>query len=328
MGVASTIASTAEEAGQKTAQFLVTRSERLPFAQRVFFSIAGTATAPGSINPKQIDYTLGGMVVPKALTTGAPHVDIPANETLATVTLTPNNDARLENHETAVFTVAANAGYDIGAPSSVSLNLLDDDSAHVAFRATSGPPVSGYLNDTGAIYSAAAGAVAYGWDADNSANARTRHNSQSPDARHDSFNHLQKNGANRKWEIALANGMYQVQLVAGDPNNTDGFYKLSLENTLALSGRAHDQVHWFKRTVNVQVSDGKLTLGNAHGSSNNKICFIDISAAPLGAAAGDVTGDIAISLLPPPPPSAHAHASHPRSATLFSDDRIGELPLI
>jgi hypothetical protein len=38
------------------------------------------------------------------------------------------------------------------------------------------------------------------------------------------------------------------------------------------------------------VTDGRLTLSNASGASNNKIAFIDIKAAPLGAATGAVAG--------------------------------------
>ena len=32
-------------------------------------------------------------------------------------------------------------------------------------------------------------------------------------------------------------------------------------------------------TLNVQVNDGRLTLTNAGGAKNNRVCFIDIQAA-------------------------------------------------
>src|SRR5205085_2890824 len=141
------------------------------------------------------------------------------------------------------------------------------------------------------------GGLSFGWDADNTANARQRHNSGSPNALFDSFNHMQKNGVNRKWEIAVPNGLYQVTLAAGDPDAIDSIYKMNLEGTLALSGTPSGNAHWITRTLNVQVNDGRLTLTNAIGAKNNKIDFITIKAAPIGATAGPVTGDTPVNLL-------------------------------
>jgi hypothetical protein len=73
--------------------------------------------------------------------------------------------------------------------------------------------------------------------------------------------------------------MYQVKLAAGDPKVVDSVYRMNLEGQLALSGTPANRVHWFERTVNVQVSDGRLTLSNADGARNNKVAFIEIRSA-------------------------------------------------
>jgi hypothetical protein len=55
---------------------------------------------------------------------------------------------------------------------------------------------------------------------------------------------------------------------------------------LAISGTPTSANHWFENTVTVTVSDGRLTISNATGSSNNKIDEIDITqVAPTAPAA-------------------------------------------
>ncbi|MGH7176736.1 MAG: hypothetical protein ACREJC_05090, partial [Tepidisphaeraceae bacterium] len=208
--------------------------------------------------------------------------------------------------------------------SSVTLNIIDNDSAHINFQ-TDIPQSAGpeFVKDTGQLFGDRGNGLAYGWDADNTANTRIRNNPRSPDFRYDSLARMQSGGVNRTWEIAVPNGLYQVRVVAGDPDFLDSIYKLSLEGSAALTGTPHDDIHWFRRTVNVQVSDGRLTLGNAAGSSNNKICFIDIKAAPLDATVGNATADIGVHLLPPP--TARTSAFHWTVGRLFSDQRIEEL---
>jgi hypothetical protein len=46
---------------------------------------------------------------------------------------------------------------------------------------------------------------------------------------------------------------------------------------------------WVSGTRTVTVSDGRLTVSNGTGASNNKICFIDITPAGGGATAVIVT---------------------------------------
>ena len=113
----------AAEQGRDAASLLVTRTERLPFATRVFFSIGGTATGPnGAAN--RIDYDVAGMDVPA---TAPAFVDIPAGQTFAQVVITPRDDARREPRETAIFTIQANAAYVLGTNPSATASITDND---------------------------------------------------------------------------------------------------------------------------------------------------------------------------------------------------------
>ena len=312
----------AAEAGPRSATFVVGRTERLPVPTHVFFSIGGTATAPGTFPFSQVDYTLEGMsfdslptgtfgtlaaravigagVTASPLTPfGLPYVEIPANQTTALVTLRPIDDNRFEPNETATFSILPNPAYEAPTFSRTTLTIFDNDPITINFQPAGVAP-AGTQTDTGQIFGLRANGLSYGWDADNTANARQRHNTRSPDALFDSFNHMQKNGANRKWEIAVPNGQYQVTLAAGDPDAIDSIYKMNLEGTLALSGTPTGDTHWFTRTIDVKVNDGRLTLTNAIGAKNNKIDFITIQAVPQAGPPTHFNSSVAITLLPLP----------------------------
>ncbi|MGH7177793.1 MAG: hypothetical protein ACREJC_10465, partial [Tepidisphaeraceae bacterium] len=255
-----------------------------------------------------------------------PFVDIPANETFVIVTLIPSNNTTVEGPETATFSILNNANYELGTPASGTINIADDDQVHINFQtniATSAGPE--FVKDIGQVFADRGNGLSYGWDADNTANTRVRNNIQSPDFRYDSLAKMQDGGTSRTWEIAIPNGLYQVRLVAGDPDFTDSIYKMNLEGVSALAGTPRDDIRWFRRWVNVQVNDGRLTLTNATGSSNNKIAFIDIKSAAVGSKAGNITSDVGVHLLPPPAARSFAFAWHVPSVTLFSDRRIDEL---
>jgi uncharacterized delta-60 repeat protein len=125
---ATGIATTASEAHSQPVTFIVYREERLPVPTRVYFSIGGTATSPSIISArfKTTDYSLSGMNV-NVMTGTSGYVDIPANETIALVTLTPIDDARIEGTETATFTIQNNASYEVGNPFNVTVTIKDND---------------------------------------------------------------------------------------------------------------------------------------------------------------------------------------------------------
>jgi probable HAF family extracellular repeat protein len=152
-------------------------------------------------------------------------------------------------------------------------------SATVNFQPAGVPVPTGYRADTGAPFGARGGGLSYGWNIDNSANARDRDAAGSPDQRYDTFSHLQKPGGATRWEIAVPNGRYAVHLVAGDPSNIDGTFNLTVEGVAAVSGTPSTAQHWFEGTVLATVSDGRLTIGNGSGAVNNKLTYVDIISA-------------------------------------------------
>jgi hypothetical protein len=84
-------------------------------------------------------------------------------------------------------------------------------------------------------------------------------------------------GGSRTWEIAVPNGNYTVFLVAGDANAYNSVYRINVEGVLTVSGTPTSSTRWISGTRTVTVSDGRLTVSNGSGASNNKICFIDIT---------------------------------------------------
>ena len=118
----------------------------------------------------------------------------------------------------------------------------------------------------------------FGWNIDNSGNMRDRDSSSSPDELHDSLGQMQRSSnPNATWEIAVPNGTYSVHLIAGDPLYFDSVYKINVEGVLGINGVPSATSHWLENTLQVTVTDGRLTISNAAGSSNNKIDEIDIS---------------------------------------------------
>jgi galactose oxidase len=150
--------------------------------------------------------------------------------------------------------------------------------AKVNFQPTNSTVPAGYVKDDGLVYGNRGNGYTYGWNGNNSSTTRDRNAANSPDQRYDTLIHMQKPVLpNATWEIAVPNGTYSVFLVAGDPSNIDSVYRINVEGALAINGTPTSGTRWFSNTVTVTVSDGRLTVSNATGSSNNKICFIDIT---------------------------------------------------
>jgi glucose/arabinose dehydrogenase len=162
-------------------------------------------------------------------------------------------------------------------------------SVSVNFQDGTSQGFSGYLADTGAVFGNRGNGFSYGWNANNSATARNRNATNSPDERYDTLQHMQKvENPNAVWEIAVPNGTYRVRVVSGDPSHVDSVFRTNVEGVLAINGTPTTAARWLEGVVTVTVTDGRLTLNNATGASNNKINFIEITsaAAPLQQDAG------------------------------------------
>jgi glucose/arabinose dehydrogenase len=157
-------------------------------------------------------------------------------------------------------------------------SLFSRFGARVNFQPASTPVPAGYLADTGTVFGLRPSGERYGWNADNAAQTRDRNAANSPDQRYDTLTHLQKPGnPNAVWELAVPNGTYTVRAVAGDADHTDSVFRLNVEGVLTVSGTPSGSTRWFEGTSTVTVTDGRLTVSNGSGASNNKICFIEVS---------------------------------------------------
>ena len=152
----------------------------------------------------------------------------------------------------------------------------------INFQPASAPIPAGYEKDDGAVFGLRTNGFSYGWNAANTSNMVDQNSASSADQRYDTFALTQVSGAGSLWEIAVPNGAYQVSLVAGDPTRNNSVYRYNVEGLLSLSGTPTTANRWIAGSNTVTVTDGRLTLSNGAGASNNKICFIDISA-PLNA---------------------------------------------
>jgi glucose/arabinose dehydrogenase len=147
----------------------------------------------------------------------------------------------------------------------------------INFQPAGAPLPSGYLADTGLVFANRGNGQSYGWSLGNTAQTRDRNSATSPDQRYDTLTHLQKpENPDAIWEIAVPNGTYSVRAVAGDALHFDGVFRLTVEGILTVSGTPTTSTRWIEGTSTVTVSDGRLTIRSGAGSTNNKICFVEI----------------------------------------------------
>jgi fibronectin type 3 domain-containing protein len=196
---------------------------------------------------------------------------------LTGLTSTSLSDTNVSNGVTYYYQVSSVNSVAESAKTAEIVALPNAFSAKINFSSSTTQVPAGYANDTGQVYGARGNGLTFGWNADNSVNARDRDVASSPDERYDSFIHMQKpTNPDAFWEIAVPNGTYLVHLAAGDASAIDSVFAIDAEGVLALSGTPTSAQHWVENTVTVLVNDGRLTIRNAPGSNNNKIDYIDI----------------------------------------------------
>ena len=168
--------------------------------------------------------------------------------------------------------------------------LLAADPIRVNFQpdsqvdANAYPELAGYLADDGDAYGNRGDGFVYGWldgnlNPDNQRQTRNRNNANAADERYDTLNHFIK-GDSHSWQIALENGEYELEIVAGDPSHTDQVNDLlviSGNNELALDD-PDGQDQWDEYTVSqFEVTNGLLRITPADTGSNQKIAFVIIT---------------------------------------------------
>jgi hypothetical protein len=90
-----------------------------------------TASLPAGTGGVTVNYEVDVASTASASDYGAlgGSVLIAEGETTATITVTVNDDGDVEGTETLVLSLTAGDGYELGSPSSASINILDDDEA-------------------------------------------------------------------------------------------------------------------------------------------------------------------------------------------------------
>ena len=156
--------------------------------------------------------------------------------------------------------------------------------ARISFINTNSVPPEGFLADQGEVFGPRTNGLTYGWSADNRNYMRDRRdwkNSKlkSPGRAHDFLAYLdhEKMSAPVSWELALPHGEFRVRLVAGDLQRYDSIYAFKAENTVVVDGVPDTNKRWLEGAAVVAVQDGRLTVANAPGASNNKLCFIEVT---------------------------------------------------
>ncbi len=139
---------------------------------------------------------------------------------------------------------------------------------------------AGYLADGGLVFADRGNGQSYGWNADNTAQTRDRNAANSPDQRYDTLTHLQKPAVPGR-HLGDRGAERQLQWCAwcrAMPANFDSVFRTTVEGVLTVNGTPTTTTRWIEGTSTVTVTDGRLTIRSGAGASNNKICFVDITA--------------------------------------------------
>lgn len=152
----------------------------------------------------------------------------------------------------------------------------------INFQPASAPLPTGYQLDGGAPFANRGNGFSYGWNKDSSSTTRDRNSANAPDQRYDTLIQLQKpENPDAVWEIAVPNGVYELLLVAGDPDHADSMYHFLVEGVTVLQATPSEG-DWFKTAVfQTHITDGKLTLRSGPTAQNNKLAFLDINTVSL-----------------------------------------------
>jgi len=129
----------------------------------------------------------------------------------------------------------------------------------------------GYTNDTGAVFDDTRG---FGWKTDISGNHRIR--GRMAEAWRDSFLFTRSHAV---WECALPNGTYTVSVCVGDSDHAQEGHNVTVEGTPVIESADTALGVFLEKTVEVTVSDGRLTmeLGKPGGTKNTCVNWVRIA---------------------------------------------------
>ncbi len=171
-------------------------------------------------------------------------------------------------------TVADTVTWECSATSSLYPEEPPAGQIQINFGTSGTADVAGYWKDDGSAFGDHGHANAYGWDADNTDNARDR--GVVSDVRYDSFLHF-GTSPQRTWSIALPNGEYLVSVACGDASYTDSFHRVEANGKTIISFAPGGITKFGVGTDTVTVGNGTLKLATASNGNNPKINYVHIS---------------------------------------------------
>lgn len=133
---------------------------------------------------------------------------------------------------------------------------------------------TGFMADSGSSFDTTKG---YGWTTlPASQGTRDRNSSLSPDQSYDTMIHVAPNG---KWEANLPSGTYTVTICAGDPGYPFGTPSIQVEGNIVMAGEVLSKtMMWIKKTSQIEVTDGRLTLTFTGSTDPARLCWVKIQS--------------------------------------------------
>ena len=236
-------------------------------------------TGAVSLNTSKVGYAAPGWV--KLVRKGTIFTGFVSTDSLtwtqvgsATITMgqTLSIGLAVTSHTTAALSTAVFDNVSVAQAMTTELN--------VDFAPATGLVGPGFELDSGAAYGLRPVGRDYGW---NVANNTTRVRNIFIGSTSDTIIHLQRpESPNAKWEVAVPDGHYLVQVGLGDPAYIDSVYHLDIEGQAELVLNPTAEAPLFEDARDVEVRDGRLTITNGSNAVNNKIFHVMIIPFPVG----------------------------------------------
>lgn len=155
------------------------------------------------------------------------------------------------------------------------LLAVDPWSVRVNFQPESTTPPPGYKYDYGAAFGRRGNGLTYGWNREKQSDA-VQTESVFNNVRGETFIRLNEGDT---WSIAVpGDGWYQVRALMGDPNRTDGDYRLRAEGKMLVKGKPYGQEFPFVEGIDtIHVTDGRLTLSADSKAVLNRLSSVEIT---------------------------------------------------
>ncbi len=257
------------DAGSKHAMTVVTSGNGTAFQRRALTNGVSDHTAgPNTTAPYWVRLRRVGDVFTSSVSAnGAVWTDIDSTSIAMPATAWIGLCVTAHNNGAQCLATFNNVTVSTGAASAFAVN--------VNFQLGSAPSHPGYLIDGGLPFANRGNGQSYGWNKDITADTRDRNDPAAPDQRFDTLAHVQKAG-NAVWELAVPNGRYHVHLVCGDPSNFDGYNHLLAENQTIVDAAPTVNAPWPQGAIEVEVTDGRLTIAPGPNAVNAKVAFIEV----------------------------------------------------